>query len=440
MARDGSGNYSLPAGNPVVTATTISSTTHNSTMSDVATALTNSLAKNGETTPTANLPMGTYRHTNVGDASARNHYGVVGQIQDGDYSVCSSVAGTNTITASLTPAITSYSAGMPIVLTPANNNTGAATLAINGLTALDVLKNDGDALVSGDLVQNVPAVLVLDSGSDDWFLLNPQANTVNNANWSGTDLAVANGGTGGSDASTARTNLGVAIGSDVQAFDQNLADVAGLATTNGGFIVGDGSNFVLESGATARTSLGLGSLATASSVNNSDWSGTDLAVANGGTGSSTAGGAATNLGLGTGDSPTFTGLTLSGSSFDPGSASVTTDNDTADEVGFKGSPINTQNGNYTLLLTDAARTIHKASGGSGETITIPANASVAFPVGTLIGISNSGGGTLSIAITSDTLVNTSDGATGTRTLADDGLAVIQKVASTTWKIAGNGLS
>ena len=48
------------------------------------------------------------------------------------------------------------------------------------------------------------------------------------------------------------------IGTDVQAFDAQLADVAGLATTDGGIIVGDGSNFVLETGATARTSLGLG--------------------------------------------------------------------------------------------------------------------------------------------------------------------------------------
>ncbi len=59
------------------------------------------------------------------------------------------------------------------------------------------------------------------------------------------------------DASTTRTNLGVAIGSDVQAYDAQLADVAGLTPTDGNFIVGDGANFVVESGATARASLGL---------------------------------------------------------------------------------------------------------------------------------------------------------------------------------------
>ena len=60
---------------------------------------------------------------------------------------------------------------------------------------------------------------------------------------------------------TARTSLGLAIGTDVQAYDAGLADIAGLAVTNGNFIVGDGTNFVAESGATARTSLGLGTAA-----------------------------------------------------------------------------------------------------------------------------------------------------------------------------------
>ena len=71
---------------------------------------------------------------------------------------------------------------------------------------------------------------------------------------------------------TARTNLGLAIGTDVQAYDAQLADVAGLATTDSGFIVGNGSNFVLETGATVRTSLGLQTVASTGAY--SDLSGT----------------------------------------------------------------------------------------------------------------------------------------------------------------------
>jgi hypothetical protein len=58
-------------------------------------------------------------------------------------------------------------------------------------------------------------------------------------------------------ASTSRTNLGVAIGSDVQAYDADLTALGGLAKSDGNIIVGNGSTWVAESGATARTSLGL---------------------------------------------------------------------------------------------------------------------------------------------------------------------------------------
>ena len=68
-------------------------------------------------------------------------------------------------------------------------------------------------------------------------------------------------------ASDARTTLGVAIGSDVQAFNSQLAAFAALSNTDGNFVVGNGSTFVVESGATARTSLGLGSIATQASNN-----------------------------------------------------------------------------------------------------------------------------------------------------------------------------
>ncbi len=61
----------------------------------------------------------------------------------------------------------------------------------------------------------------------------------------------------GAGGSAARSFLGLAIGTDVQAYDAQLADVAGLTPTDNGVIIGNGINFVVESGATLKTSLGL---------------------------------------------------------------------------------------------------------------------------------------------------------------------------------------
>lgn len=80
MSRNGSGVYNLPAGNPVVTGTTISSTWANNTLSDIATALTGSIATDGQTAMTGNLPMGGNKVTGLADGSAPTDAVAFGQI------------------------------------------------------------------------------------------------------------------------------------------------------------------------------------------------------------------------------------------------------------------------------------------------------------------------------------------------------------------------
>lgn len=196
--------------------------------------------------------------------------------------VLGTVAGTNTITAAMTPALTAYSAGMTCVFTPANANTGAATLNVDSLSALDVFRYGGEALQAGDFVAGVPAYLILDAGADDFYLLNPQ------------------------------------------------------------------------------------------------------------------------------------------------------------NVGFRNLPQNEQTTNYGCVLSDASRAVRM--NGTSLTVTIPANASVAFPLGSVLTFLNINASALSIAITTDTLTLAGTTTTGTRTLAQNGIATAYKYTTLGWLISGTGLS
>ena len=101
--------------------------------------------------------------------------------------------------------------------------------------------------------------------------------------------------------------------------------------------------------------------------------------------------------------------------------------------GFRGLPQNSQTSSYTLALSDAGKHISITTGG----VVIPANGSVAFPVGTTIVVFNNSGSTQSITITTDTLRLAGGTSTGTRTLAIYGLATLVKVSSTVWLATGN---
>lgn len=279
---------------------------------DIATALSNCMLRDGTGLPTATIDFNTQRITGLGNSTTVTGPTTISQFQTNGARTLGSVAGTNTITGSLSPALAAYSAGIEIFFTPANNCTGATTININSLGAKAIVKGDGTALESGDLQASTIHHLIYDGTS--FVLTNPLSFSLINGTLSGT------------------------------------LSVTGALTLNG---------------------------------------------------------------------------------------ALTTDNTTADEVGFKGLPQNSQ-GNYTLVLSDAGKQLYFSSGGA--THTIPANSSVAFPIGTAVTFINETGSACSIAITTDTLTLAGTLTTGTRSLARNGLATAVKASATSWLISGAGLS
>jgi len=104
---------------------------------------------------------------------------------------------------------------------------------------------------------------------------------------------------------------------------------------------------------------------------------------------------------------------------------------------FAGIPINAQSGAYTLVATDAQKGIVQSG---TQDLTIPADAAVAFPLGTCVTFVNRNAANISVAINSDIMYLAGTTTTGTRTLAANGMATAVKVAATIWIISGTGLT
>ena len=115
--------------------------------------------------------------------------------------------------------------------------------------------------------------------------------------------------------------------------------------------------------------------------------------------------------------------------------------DGTNAVGFLNIPQNSQSTAYTLVLADAGKHIlHPSTDATARTYTIPANGTVAYPIGTAITFINMTSQVVTIAITTDTMYLSSAGTTGSRSLAQYGSATAIKMTSTTWLISGSGLT
>jgi hypothetical protein len=111
--------------------------------------------------------------------------------------------------------------------------------------------------------------------------------------------------------------------------------------------------------------------------------------------------------------------------------------DGTNKVGYINAP---QSTNTTLALTDQGKHVY-FTGGSTATLSVPTNASVAFPTGTTILVVNNNSGNLTIQnATSGVTFQLANGATGNRTVATKGMATLLYVGSDTWYVSGAGVT
>lgn len=158
---------------------------------------------------------------------------------------------------------TAYATGMIFMFKANHTNNGAATLNVDGVGAVAIKTSDGGDVASGDIVSNGLYMVAYNATGPRFDL------------------------------------IGTFASGSFQPLEATLTAFAAVSfsTTNQFLRATDADIFTAESASAHRTALGLGTLATASSINNSNWSGTALAVANGGTGSTSASDARTALGV-----------------------------------------------------------------------------------------------------------------------------------------------
>jgi hypothetical protein len=167
MPRNGSGLYTLPYDweDDDANDIPIRSDRMQEQNQDQADALTQSLTKDGQTTPTANIPLGGFKLTNVGPATVRTDAVNLGQIQDSTNNYVA-VTGTSAYVGSLSPGLSAYVDGQSVLVAFLSANTGAnPSINFNSLGALSLVYNGSSTLAPAQIANAMRGQVVIDAAN-----------------------------------------------------------------------------------------------------------------------------------------------------------------------------------------------------------------------------------------------------------------------------------
>lgn len=194
---------------------------HDSEDDNFATGINSCLNIGGQNSPTANIPFGNFKITALGSGSAATDSVNLGQVQSRIVSYAAT-SGTDTYTATLSPAITAYVTGQTFFINVGITNTTASTINFNSVGAKDIRKFGSLALVSGDLVAGT--IYGIEYDGTVFQLLSPISN-LRTMYVKGADVA-----------SATTTNLATTTGDFVNV--TGTTTITGLGTANEGVLRG----------------------------------------------------------------------------------------------------------------------------------------------------------------------------------------------------------
>jgi uncharacterized protein YjbI with pentapeptide repeats len=191
MSFNGSGTFVINStGQPVVANTVISATVFNALTADLASGLTNCITKDGQSTPTANIPMGSNKITGLANGTLIGDAANLGQVQS-TVAKLISITGTDTVLGTMSPTLTAYAAGQLFYFVAGGANTGAVTLNVDGLGAKAITRDGSSALAAGDINSGEMVVVIYDGTR---FQMINAANSFGNTTINGTLTVTGNTG------------------------------------------------------------------------------------------------------------------------------------------------------------------------------------------------------------------------------------------------------